>query len=63
MKTLFASLILASFCSAGLHAQRIDFDIKAGANIANQKLTGDFNLDTKAIVSFHGGSVCRPDVY
>jgi hypothetical protein len=55
MKTLFASLILASLCSTGLLAQGIDFGVKAGANIANQKLTGDFNLDTKAIVSFHGG--------
>jgi hypothetical protein len=55
MKTLFASVLLASICSTGLLAQGIDFGVKAGVNIANQKLTGDFDLDTKAIVSFHGG--------
>lgn len=55
MKILLTSLMLALMCSTGLLAQEIDFGVKAGANIANQKLTGDFNLDTKAIVSFHGG--------
>jgi hypothetical protein len=55
MKTLFASLLLASICSTGLHAQGIDFGLKAGVNVANQKLTGDFDLDTKAKIGFHGG--------
>jgi len=55
MKTLLLSLMQALVCSACLYAQGIDFGVKAGANIANQKLTGDFKLDTKAIVSFHGG--------
>jgi len=55
MKTLLACLMFVSICSTGLVAQEIDFGVKAGANIANQKITGDFELDTKAIVSFHGG--------
>lgn len=55
MKTLLASLMLASICSTVLHAQPIDFGIKAGVNIANQKITGDFELDTKAKIGFHGG--------
>ena len=42
-------------CSTGLLAQEIDFGVKAGANIANQKISGDYDIDTKAIVSFHGG--------
>jgi hypothetical protein len=55
MKTLFASLMLASICSSGLLAQGIDFGVKAGANIANQKITGDYEPDTKALIGFHGG--------
>ena len=54
MKNLLTSLLFASICSTAI-SQGIDFGIKAGANIANQKLTGDYNFDTKAIVSFHGG--------
>lgn len=55
MKTLFASVMLASICSSGLLAQGIDFGVKAGANIANQKISGDYSPDTKATVGFHGG--------
>ena len=55
MKTLLTSLMLALICSTGLLAQGIDFGVKAGANIANQKISGDYDIDTKAIVSFHGG--------
>ena len=55
MKALLASILLALICSAGLHAQPIDFGVKAGINIANQKITGDFELDTKAKIGFHGG--------
>ncbi len=55
MKTLLLSLMLVTICSVCLYAQGIDFGVKAGANIANQKLSGDYNIDTKAIVSFHGG--------
>lgn len=55
MKTVLASLMFVLFCSAGIYAQGLDFGVKAGVNIANQKLTGDYDFDTKAIVSFHGG--------
>ena len=55
MKTLFASLMLGSMCSAGLYAQGIDFGLKAGVNLANQKITGVYEMDTKAKVGFHGG--------
>ena len=55
MKTLFASLMLAAICSTGVNGQGIDFGVKAGANIANQKITGDYKMDTKAKVGFHGG--------
>ena len=55
MKTLFASLLLALICSSGLHAQGFDFGAKAGINIANQKITGFYEMDTKAKIGFHGG--------
>ena len=55
MKTLLASLVLASICSANLSAQGIDFGVKAGVNIANQKITGDYEPDTKAKIGLHGG--------
>ena len=55
MKTLITTLVIITICSAGLHAQGLDFGVKAGVNIANQKYGGDFNVDTKAIVLFHGG--------
>jgi Outer membrane protein beta-barrel domain len=56
MKTLFATLMVFSICSSGLHAQGLDFGVKAGVNIANQKLSSDnYELDTKAKVLFHGG--------
>jgi hypothetical protein len=55
MKTLFTFLVLSWIYSTGLHAQGLDFGIKAGVNIANEKYSGDFDTDTKAIVLFHGG--------
>ena len=55
MKTQLASLLLASICSTGLYAQGLDFGIKAGVNIANQKITGDYEPDTKAKIGLHGG--------
>src|SRR6187402_3045285 len=55
MKTLLASLMLASLCSSGLYAQGLDFGVKAGVNIANQKITGDYEPDTKAKIGVHGG--------
>ena len=55
MKKVSATLLLISICSSGLHAQGLDLGIKAGVNIANQKLSGDFDPDTKAKIGFHGG--------
>lgn len=56
MKTLFTALLLISICSAGLHAQGLDFGVKAGVNIANQDISATgYSLDTKAKVLFHGG--------
>ena len=55
MKTLLSGLMLATICTAGLHAQGIDFGVKAGVNVANQKITGDYEPDTKAKIGIHGG--------
>lgn len=54
MKTLI-TVVVISICCAELHAQGLDFGVKAGVNIANQKYSEDYNADTKAIVLFHGG--------
>lgn len=54
MKTLLTSVIFV-ICSSGLLAQGLDFGIKAGVNIANEKYSGAYATDTKAIVLFHGG--------
>lgn len=55
MKTLFTTLLFISICTAGVFAQGLDFGIKAGVNVANQKISGDYDLDTKAKIGFHGG--------
>jgi len=55
MKTPIASLMLVVICSAGVSAQGLDLGIKAGVNIANEKYSGDYDIDTKSIVLFHGG--------
>ncbi len=55
MKTLIPILLIISICSEGLHAQGLDFGVKAGVNIANQKISGDYEPDTKAKIGFHGG--------
>ena len=56
MKALLLSLMVALIGSAGLlHAQGIDFGFKAGPNIASQKITGDYKMDTRAKIGFHGG--------
>lgn len=49
--TCFVALIIASG-----YAQGLDLGIKAGANFANQDISGQgISLDTKSRASFHGG--------
>lgn len=55
MKTLIPILVIISVCSEGLRAQGLDFGVKAGVNIANQKISGDYEPDTNAKIGFHGG--------
>jgi len=55
MKTLIPILVIISICSEGLYAQGLDFGVKAGVNVANQKISGDYEPDTKAMIGFHGG--------
>jgi len=55
MKKVSATLLLISICSAGLYAQGLGFGIKAGANFANQNISGSGSFDTKMKVLFHGG--------
>ncbi|MEI9944791.1 MAG: outer membrane beta-barrel protein [Chitinophagaceae bacterium] len=52
-------LILSLFVSSFTFAQKIQFGVKAGANISNFT-GGDFkNVDKKALIGFHGGPYLR----
>ena len=55
MKKIYL-VVLCALISAGTYAQGIGFGVKAGANVANVKISdGQYSLDTKPKIGFHGG--------
>lgn len=57
MKKIIISIVILSFISVSsfVHAQGVGLGIKAGANFANQSISGLQSINTDGITGFHGG--------